>query len=73
VFAAEGPRGKEVGRVRVVSGDQGLAVLRLGPALAASQGGPQLVAVGEGGAEVGVAPWRPDWWPSAWGAEEGRA
>lgn len=69
-----GPEGgAAVGVVRVVAGDAGLAVLRLGKALPVVDAGrPLTVEAGEGGATVAVRAWRPDWWPQQWGHEEGQ-
>ena len=58
--------GKPVGTVRVVEGGQGLAHLRLRGALAAAESGQPLRT--ESGVEL--RPWRPSWWPPAWGTED---
>ncbi len=63
----DGASGKEaeVGTVRAVLGDVGLAHLRLGAAAAAMHGRLRLLAAG-----VPVMPHRPGWWPEAWVAEQ---
>ena len=79
--AASG-RHKAVGKVRVVDGELGLAVLRLGKAIPAIDAGRPLYVSsssgGSGGGEGGegfveLTAWRPDWWPASWGREEQQA
>ncbi|GAB4822796.1 hypothetical protein N2152v2_009842 [Parachlorella kessleri] len=63
---------RPVGKVRVLEGDLGLAMLRLGKAKPAIDAGRPLLA-GAAGAEVPLVElevWRPAWWPQSWGREE---
>lgn len=64
---------KPVGRVRVVEGELGLALLRLAKVMPALDAGrPLYVAAGggEAGGYAEVEVWRPEWWPAGWGREE---
>lgn len=58
----------EAGKIRAVSGNLGLAHLRLKFGLAAAAGELDLVAGG-----TRVVPNRPAWWPSEWGKKESEA
>ncbi len=70
--AVLGPEGESVGTVQGAEGGYGLAYVRLRPAL--------LAAGGEGAAPLSgkqrgaaLRPFRPPWWPEAWGHEEDAA
>lgn len=58
-------RGKGFGSVRVVHGNEGLAVLRLKEGLDSVATKRTLRT--SSGAEV--RPWKPEWWPTEWGSE----
>lgn len=50
----------------------GLAHLKLKAGLlAAETQEPLYVRCGKVGDYVSIRPWRPDWWPAAWGSEAG--
>jgi hypothetical protein len=62
--------GKSIGTIAAMSGDVGLAHLRLGPALAAAEDRQALEVAGS---SARVVPHRPSWWLPSWGREEGQS